>query len=222
MGYSERADSRLLPCLCISSLPSSGFAELRTASVPMLVVSLVLLYAFFRAMVATFQFHRLLKAPADTPGTDGQSLVSPGSQGNGENKGRNSTPAIATGLLFAAVLTHQVVKAVLSPPTLETQIAKMSEKMNKDLPKTTVDGATRLDRTIAGPGKQLSFHSTMLEAHEAEDITPEWRQRIEAGIRTKATAASELVSLRKAGTTLIYVFHLTNGKEAIRVTIPPL
>lgn len=109
-----------------------------------------------------------------------------------------------------------------SPPSdsYEQVLAKISREMNATLPRQ-VDEQTRIDTTISGPGRRLTYVYTFLGV-SAEDIdwnalTATLRPSIVNGYKT----SPDMAELRAKGVELRYRYRDMAGKHIGEITVSP-
>ena len=98
--------------------------------------------------------------------------------------------AVFGGLIGAAV-GKAVGKAIATPESIEQALRKMSDQVNKQMPKV-IDRDTRLDNIVAGPGARFSYNYTITSASSRDVDRP---ALLDANLRVDHSRFPTLINL---------------------------
>ena len=129
--------------------------------------------------------------------------------------------AAIIGGMVGVLVTTEAVRGLLGNRTSDASVDKVlvqtASEINKNLP-MMVDRVTRLDATVAVPGKKLYYRYTLVGIEPTED-------EIISGLRQTAVnnykTAAEMAGLRKMNVTLVYGYSDEAGNQLGRFEISP-
>jgi|SRR6185369_1344143 len=154
--------------------------------------------------------------PADTPRS--QSHTRPILDAKDNNGAAINKFLMLVVAVLSAIAAQWVVRNVIfAPPSFDKQIVDACNEINKAAP-IEIDKYTRLDTSLPGPGKQITYLYTLSNIAENE-ITTQVKTSIEEGVRKQVAQTSELKSFRDNGVAMVYIYRLPDAKEVFKFTI---
>lgn len=133
---------------------------------------------------------------------------------------KRNASAIGIILGFGAVfLFITAIESFNNEPSLsfEQKIVEVSKELNKTLPRT-LDQVTRMDTTIPGPGKKITYLYTLLGL-SSKDLTMEVKSEIEKSVRSQVKKSSGTKVFRENNVDMKYVYRDEKGVEIFSFTI---
>ncbi len=107
----------------------------------------------------------------------------------------------------------------LSDSNLDQGLVQASKQINQALP-MRLDDATRLEITLALPGKKLMYKYTLTNLTEKPDpkaLVDAMRPIVTNTYKT----STEMANLRKQGVTLVYAYYDETGSEVAHFEVTP-
>ena len=98
-------------------------------------------------------------------------------------------------------------------------LQKAADEVNQNCPQT-IDKLTRLDGSVAGPGRKFAYRYTLtgaVEALQKEDFV----NAVRPGLLENYQSLEELEGFRQLGVELSYVYRLENGEEFACIALSP-
>lgn len=107
------------------------------------------------------------------------------------------------------------------PAAMDKELVKVSSDMNKTLP-MMLDKDTRLDTTVPGPGKRLTYVNTIVNYELAQIDTVAMRKILTPNILSNYKTQKDMESFRKQGVVLRYQYKDKNGVYLIEIEANPM
>ncbi len=127
--------------------------------------------------------------------------------------------AVIIGSISWAV-SYQFSYQFFSGGSVETQMAKAAAEMNKTLPKMG-DPETRLDKVVAGPGKNFHYHYTIVNHVKNEPIIKQMQEPMRQQVTTGYKNNTGLKAFRDAGVSLNYHYVDKNNESLFDFIVGP-
>jgi hypothetical protein len=124
------------------------------------------------------------------------------------------------GAVIAAVSYQVVSRVIFSPPSIDSQLIKVANEVNKNCP-FMVDQYTRFDNTIAGPGKSLAYNYTVVNYEATELNIESIKEYITPILINMVKTSEEMKSLREIKVSLKYNYRDKSGVFLFSVLINP-
>jgi len=107
-----------------------------------------------------------------------------------------------------------------SGDSFDKQLLQTAEEINKNCP-IIVDKNTRLDNTLAGPGKRFTYNYTLVN-FGADDIDKDkfiaaMKPKIFNGVKTN----KDMEEFRNKKVEIVYVYKSKDNKEVARIVVSP-
>jgi len=114
------------------------------------------------------------------------------------------------------------VKKILSSndTIVETELKRISEQMNKTLPKK-LDQYTTLASTKAGPGRRLAYYYTIYNLPKKNMNQAFIESKMKAKLANNYKTNPSMAGLRSRKVILTYVYKDKSGKQAAKFDIQP-
>jgi predicted Zn finger-like uncharacterized protein len=154
--------------------------------------------------------------PADTPRSQPRTRPIPDAKAK-NGAAMNKFLMLVVAVLSAVAAQWVVRNVIFAPPSFDKQIVNACNEINKVAP-LEIDRYTRLDTSVPGPGKQITYLYTLSNIAENE-ITTQVKTSIEESVRKQVAQASDLKSFRDNGVAMVYVYRLPDAKEVFKFTI---
>lgn len=124
--------------------------------------------------------------------------------------------------IFGTVIVKVVgrVARTSTAPDLDTVLVQTANKMNATLPKM-VSEEIRMDTTVAGPGKQFTYFSTLTSQASSEIDAQEFYDDNAPVLTKHVCNLAEAQKLFRKGITFHYVYRGNDGVEVARIAISP-
>ncbi len=107
--------------------------------------------------------------------------------------------------------------------SIEKKLVKASNEVNQRCP-ILLDKETRLDTTVAGPGKKFTYFYTLIHVSSAdvpdggkEKFIDAMRPRIVNNVRTN----KDLQPFRDVKVKMVYIYKTNDNKEFARIPVSP-
>jgi hypothetical protein len=123
--------------------------------------------------------------------------------------------AMAVGGGFGNLIGREVANTAMGPD-LETVLAKTASDLNSRLP-MMVDKETRLDSTVAGPGKKFMYLYTLV-GHNSGDLDP---TVLTPHVKKNTCGLADMKAFWENGVSATYVYRGNDAREIGRVTVTP-
>ena len=121
--------------------------------------------------------------------------------------------AIGKGLGRAAVETA-------TSPDIDKGLMQVASKINSGLP-MMVDKDTRLDTTVAGPGKKFTYFYTF-PAYASTDVDAKAaHDALAPFVKGNVCGSTDMKPMFKMGVTAHYVYRGNDGAEIVRLSFSP-
>jgi len=102
----------------------------------------------------------------------------------------------------------------------EKALFEAASQMNKNLP-MMIDSETRLDSTMASPGKIFIYSYTVVNYTIAELDVEAFTNAMRPNLVNHTKTSKDMESFRKNKVTLKYNYRDKNGREIAQITITP-
>ena len=123
------------------------------------------------------------------------------------------------GGLFGGAIGSLIGKSA-STEDVEKSLALTAEKINQKTP-TMSDAETRVDRATAGPGRQLTYHHTMINLDRKNANLAIFNGEFTNGLRAKICANPGMKPIFANGVTLVYSYRSRDGQQIGAVSVEP-
>jgi len=125
--------------------------------------------------------------------------------------------AIAGG--FGKLIGREAANAAMGPD-LDAVLAETANTVNAKLP-MMVDKDTRLDSTIPGPDKKLTYYYT-LPAYSSVELEPTSTMAVlTPHVKKNVCGITDMKGLFNNGVSVVYVYRGNDAREIGRVTVTP-
>ncbi len=123
---------------------------------------------------------------------------------------------------FFIVVAIVVIRVVFFSPSIEEELAKTCEIINKDCPQT-IDEETRLDKVTSGPGKSFTYHYTLINFVKADLINiAQIQSAQDAAVRNELQNNPAIKKdILGRGITMVYRYYDKNNDFLFEVVINP-
>jgi hypothetical protein len=124
---------------------------------------------------------------------------------------------VAGGVFFvvAYVATQNLFK-----PSFDKTLVEVASEMNKTCP-MMVDQETRLDNTVALPGKVLQYNYTLINYSKDEVSADTLIKYIKPGIVNTARTSPDMKSFRENSVTMDYNYKDKDGVFILKISVTP-
>ncbi len=112
------------------------------------------------------------------------------------NKSTKTSLGTVMGVIFGAILYQLISHFVFAPPTFDEQLMKISSEINKNCP-FMVDQDTRLDNTMGGPGKFITYNYTLINYYKSDINSNELRTYITPQLINNFKTSEEMKGFRE-------------------------
>lgn len=136
------------------------------------------------------------------------------------NKTMKTSLGSVVGIIFGVIIYQLINHFVFAPPTFDEQLMKISSEINKSCP-FMVDQDTRLDNTMGGPGKSITYNYTLVNYLEADINSDELRKYITPQLINNIKTNDDMKTFRENKVSLKYNYKDKLGKPILSVTISP-
>jgi len=99
-------------------------------------------------------------------------------------------------------------------------LRRLSIQINQTMP-ISVDQNTRLDKVSAEPGKQITFHYTILGQFAGVDPVLDFSKDVKPQLKEQLCSSTETQKFLKNGVTVAYLYRDTSGREMGGATFTP-
>lgn len=130
-------------------------------------------------------------------------------------------------VLIAAAIGRQVVRSFTSSGSYSSndeaimeQLRQASSKVNQQLP-TMYDKVTRLDTTVAGPGKTWTYMYTIVSSNSTNLTQHDLDEYLGTKVRNGVCTAKFMKVLVNNGVQIKYVYRATDGSVIGSITVNP-
>lgn len=104
--------------------------------------------------------------------------------------------------------------------SVELELVQVANELNKNAP-MMVDQETRLDTTMAGPGKKLTYHYTLVNLTTEDIDIGELRAFMTTQIVNHVATHSDMQTLRDHRVTFAYSYKDKNGVHLTTIQVTP-
>jgi len=140
-----------------------------------------------------------------------------------DNKKKNYKPLIFlfVGLVLGQLSSKYIFDDFLCNKSyIDKELAQAANEINKHFP-MMVDSETRVDSTIALPGKTFQYFCTLInyskDQLDAEDLESRLRPMVLNNMKT----SSDMEYFRNNEVTMVFVYRDKDGKEFLKLTFDP-
>ena len=119
------------------------------------------------------------------------------------NKTMKTSLGSVIGIILGAIIYQLISHFVFAPPTFDEQLMKISSEINKSCP-FMVDQDTRLDNTLGGPGKSITYHYTLVNYLEEDINSDELRKYITPQLINNIKTNDDMKTFRENEVSLKY------------------
>ena len=119
------------------------------------------------------------------------------------------------GLAFGGAV--QAKEASMTDAEFDQKLAQAVKELNAKLP-VMMDEETRLDRGVAGPGKNISYIYTLVATNADEIDVDAFVKLMRPDLKVQACGSPVLKALFKSGITAHFVYQGKDGPEITRVS----
>jgi glutathione peroxidase-family protein len=135
---------------------------------------------------------------------------------------KNAKTLVGTvvGVTVGAVVYQLITLFVFPAPSFDKQMMKAAEEINKNCP-FMVDQDTRLDNTVAGPGKEFIYNYTLVNYGEDEVDKEELQNYITPFLINNIKTNEEMENFRSNKVSLTYSYKDKSGIFLFSVKIKP-
>jgi hypothetical protein len=99
-------------------------------------------------------------------------------------------------------------------------LAEAANEINQHLP-MMIDSETRIDSTIALPGKTFQYFYTLVNFSKDQLDAEDFEKRLRSIILNSIKTNSDMENFRKNEVTLVYLYRDKDGKEFLKFTFSP-
>ena len=138
----------------------------------------------------------------------------------GSAEKRKKQIGIIVGIVIAAIAYFAAMKLFLKPESFDQILVKTAIEVNKTCP-MMVDKETRLNNSVALPGKILQYNYTMVNYELADIDTTKAKPLIEANIISAVKTSPKMKIMRDNAVTLVYHYADKKGVFITDITITP-
>ena len=136
------------------------------------------------------------------------------------NKTMKTSLGSVVGIILGTIIYQLISHFVFAPPTFDEQLMKISSEINKSCP-FMVDQDTRLDNTMGGPGKSITYNYTLVNYLEEDINSDELRKFITPQLINNIKINDDMKTFRENEVSLKYNYKDKVGKPILSVTISP-
>jgi hypothetical protein len=137
-----------------------------------------------------------------------------------ESSGRNKKILIIAISVFFAVVAGAIIEQNVLRPSTEKQLEKAAALLNKKCP-MLVDEETRLDNTLALPGKVFQYNFTLVNMVIDSINIPAFEENMKPLIISGIKTNPQLKAYRNKQVTLTYCYSDKNGKLIYNISVTP-
>jgi hypothetical protein len=119
----------------------------------------------------------------------------------------------------AGVTTMTWLGGARGTASIDAELVKVCDTINRTLP-MMVDQMTRLDVTMALPGRVMFYKYTLLGERPVPDAG-EFEQAFRPKLVNQYQTSTEMAALRKANVKLVYAYFDEQSRELTRIEITP-
>ena len=119
------------------------------------------------------------------------------------NKTMKTSLGSVVGIILGTIIYQLISNFVFAPPTFDEQLMKISSEINKSCP-FMVDQDTRLDNTMGGPGKSITYHYTLVNYLEEDINSDELRKYITPQLINNIKTNDDMKTFRENEVSLKY------------------
>jgi hypothetical protein len=123
-------------------------------------------------------------------------------------------------IIAAAIGTKIGLAAFGGGGSIEKQLVKASEEINKNCP-VMLDQTTRLDGTIAGPGKILVYRYTLVGLSFDDVDTSAMKAYLLPRILNNVKTSEDMKAFRENEVTMHYDYYDMNGVSVLSIRVSP-
>lgn len=127
---------------------------------------------------------------------------------------------VAVGVILTFLVYYMIQQLVLSPMVIDKGAMNIASEINKSCP-VMVDSETRLDNTIALPGKVFQYYYTLINYEKSQIDTLKMKSIIEPTIVNFVKTNPQLKYQRDNNWTLSYYYKDKNGSYTFSVLVTP-
>ena len=124
------------------------------------------------------------------------------------------------GALIGDTVGNAVGKSATSRLMVDEALVKATDQINKQLP-MTVDRDTRLDLTVAGPGRRITYHYTIVTARASDIDTSDFKQAMDSHLRNSVCTSPDMRVLIKNDVVVAYSYRGNDGRHVFKIEITP-
>ena len=124
------------------------------------------------------------------------------------------------GAVIAAVSYQVVSRVIFSPPSVDSQLIKVANEINKNCP-FMVDQYTRLDNTMAGPGKSFAYNYTVVDYEATELNIESIKGKLTPILINRIKTNEEMKCFRENKASLKYNYQDKSGVFLFSILINP-
>ena len=102
----------------------------------------------------------------------------------------------------------------------DEHLPKLASELNKQLP-MVVDRETRLDSTLGGPGKRLTYLYTATNYNASQINVSEFTKQMSPQLRNGVCSSSDMNIFVRSGVTIIYSYRAKDGRHFAKIEVNP-
>ena len=126
----------------------------------------------------------------------------------------------AIGLLIGYLGSQYLIDTFFKKPNIEEILIQVAEEMNKNCP-ITLDGDTRLDTTMGGPGKSFSYFYTLVNYSKEEINQDTLITYLKPNIINNVSTNPQMAIFRENEITMNYNYKDKEGVFLFVITVTP-
>jgi hypothetical protein len=111
-------------------------------------------------------------------------------------------------------------KNIIKTPSVDRNLLSASNEMNKRCP-VFIDKDTRLDSTVAGPGKRLMYNYTLINFTAEQIQIQQFLSVLTPQIMNNVRTNPDMKEYRRHKITLVYSYKDKDGKFITRIEVKP-
>jgi hypothetical protein len=128
--------------------------------------------------------------------------------------------AIAVGGAFGKSILRLALRRDEPTVLFDQELMKVASELNANLP-MQMDGGTRLDTTLAGPGKQFKYYFTLTNVSYDRIDSLQFMEQTKTRLTNIFRASPSMALFREKGVVVDYDYRDRNGFSIAQITIDP-
>lgn len=124
------------------------------------------------------------------------------------------------GLVVGLLIVVLVQQFLFKPPSFDKQMMRIASEVNESCP-IMIDKETRLDNTIAFPGKTLQYNYTLINTIKDSVDTDIMEEYLKPMILNSIKTNPDLKFLRDNNATMAYNYRDMDGEHLLKLSFTP-